>query len=63
MSDEPGRLKETVAICFAGKWRQYTGGLLRLFEARELVTSLTDRYVGLRDGGLMGVSVGRGKKM
>ena len=62
MSDEPGRLKEVVAMCFAGMWRQYRGGLLRLSEAELLVTSLRDRYVELRDGGLMGVSVGRGEK-
>ena len=62
MSDEPGRLKEVVTICFASMWRQYTGALLRLSEAELLVTSLIDRYVGLKDKGLMGVSVGRGKK-
>ena len=47
MSDEIGRLKETVAICFVGIWRQYKGGLLRLSEAIALVSSLRDRYVGL----------------
>ena len=38
------------------------GGLLRLSEAELLLTSLRDRYVELRDGELMGVFVGRGKK-
>ena len=62
MSDEPGRLKETVACCFVGQWRQYRGGLLRLEEARSLVISLRRSYLELKNGGLMGVAVGRGKK-
>ena len=62
MPDEPGRLKERVACCFVGFWKQYQWGLLRLAEARALVISLRATDFELRDGGLMGVIVGRGKK-
>ena len=62
MSDEPGRLKETVAFMYVVHWKQYKDGLLRLAEAKNLVVSLRVTYGELRDGGLTGVAVGRGKR-
>ena len=62
MSDEPGRLKETVAFMYVGYWKQYKDGLLRLAEAKDLVKKLRATHRELKDGGLTGVAVGRGKK-
>ena len=53
MSDEQGKLKETVACTFVGLWKQWKWGLLRLAECKALVKSLKIAFVKLRDGGLM----------
>ena len=62
MSDEPGRLKGTLALLFGSQWRQWKCGLLRLEEGRALVKALRASLVEQRDGGLMGVGVGKPKK-
>ena len=55
-------MKGTLALLFVSHWKQWKWGLLRLAEARALVKALRASHVEQRDGGLMGVGVGKPKK-